>query len=107
VSDAAQARLELLATALEAAVPLVQLELRNELRVLGRTAVDRTIARWAAEGADQVVSRGDILQFRGGKRGETAEVFAALARGLAALSTAPGGVTFAGRHWEMELAGEV
>lgn len=46
-----------------------------------------------------VCARGDILMYGGGGKGEAAEVFNSLARGLAALSLQPGGVTFAGMHW--------
>jgi hypothetical protein len=46
-----------------------------------------------------VASKGDILQFRSKKAGETAEVFNHLAKGLTALAHQPGGVTAFGRHW--------
>jgi hypothetical protein len=36
------------------------------------------------------------------KRGELAKVFNAIARGLACLAYCPGGVVFAGNHWEAE-----
>lgn len=55
---------------------------------------------WAKNAADQVAHRGDVLQY-GGKRGEAAEVFNHLAKGLAAAAFQPGGVTFAGEHWEV------
>ena len=47
-----------------------------------------------------VAERGDLIQFRGGKRGRTAEAFNALAEGLALLSFRPGGVHFLGMHFE-------
>lgn len=53
---------------------------------------------WAALAVDAVASRGDALQF-GGKKGEAADVFNHLARGVAAAAYTPGGVTFAGIHW--------
>ncbi len=39
---------------------------------------------------------------RGGKRGEVARVFNAIARGLACLAFCPGGIVFAGHHWEAQ-----
>lgn len=54
------------------------------------------VARLASESATAVASHGDDLQF-GGKH--CREAFAALARGLAASSFAPGGVEFLGSHW--------
>ncbi|WDZ87203.1 hypothetical protein [Micromonospora cathayae] len=80
---------------LEAAVQLHMLTLRHmhpDLR-------DDLLARWAAEAGPEIGSKGDILQFRSSKRGETAAVFNHLARGLTALAHQPGGVTFAGMHW--------
>jgi hypothetical protein len=52
--------------------------------------------RLATDGADEIASHGDDLQF-GGKH--CAPTFAALARGLAVLAHQPGGVSFAGLHW--------
>lgn len=46
----------------------------------------------------EVASHGDTLMF-GGKKGEAARVFNALAEGLAVAAYQPGGVTFAGQHW--------
>lgn len=56
---------------------------------------------WAKVAVDEVASRGDALQF-GGKRGEAAKVFNAMAKGLAALALSPGGVLFDGIHWCVE-----
>lgn len=50
----------------------------------------------ARASAQTVAEHGDELLF-GGKRAGAA--FAALSRGLAALSFAPGGVVFRGMHW--------
>lgn len=44
-------------------------------------------------------AHGDVLQF-GGKKGEAARAFNVLAEALALLSFSPGGVTFAGMHFE-------
>jgi len=46
-----------------------------------------------------VAERGDVLQFGSKRKGQAAEVFNALAEGLACAAYVPGGVTFAGRHW--------
>jgi len=83
---------DVLVASLQAAVPMWMLELggRPEAELLGL----------ARESADIVASKGDVILFRGGKRGETAAAFNALARGLAVMAlVCPGGVTFAGQHW--------
>jgi hypothetical protein len=82
----------LLAIALESAVPLWI----EELRPL--TAAERQ--KKARKGVQAICEHGDVLQFGGGKPGQVAEAFNAIARGLAALAYQPGGVTFCGRHWE-------
>jgi hypothetical protein len=83
---------------LDAAVPLRMLD-------LGRMCVDRrraTAKAWAAEAADVIACKGDVLQYGSKRRGEAADAFNHLARGLAALAQSPGGVLFAGRHWCIE-----
>jgi len=78
-------------TSLQAAVPLWIERVRDwpfEKR--------KERALWASE---MVASKGDVLQY-GGKPGEAAIVFNALAEGLACLAFQPGGVTFLGDHWE-------
>jgi len=59
---------------------------------------EQRIARAKRCGAT-VAERGDVLQFGGSKPGKAAEVFNALAEGLACAAYQPGGITFAGRHW--------
>ena len=80
--------------ALSAAVPLhiMILQVRG-----GPTDVDLQVAR---EASCLLGEKGDLLMFRGGKRGETARVFNALAKSLAVLAFCPGGVTLFGQHWE-------
>lgn len=88
----------LLAIALGAGVPLRL----AELAVMMPEVRDRTIAEWASAAADVVASRGDQLMFRTKPHkgeGGTADTFNHLARGLAALAHAPGGVRFMGTHW--------
>lgn len=70
----------------------------DQLRHLDESPRDRRIQAWARDAVDPIASRADALQF-GGKKGEAAEVFNHLARGLAATAFQPGGVTFAGVHW--------
>lgn len=82
----------LLRVALSAAVPLWVADLQRrpwvEVQELARAC------------ADTVASKGDVILYRSKKKGETAEAFNALAKGIAALSFAPGGVTFLGDHYE-------
>lgn len=84
------------------------------LRVALQMAVPLQVDRWRAENStlkeiqqqaafcgDVIAEKGDILQFGTKKtKGAVALAFAALARGLAALSFSPGGVEFLGIHFE-------
>ncbi|MFI1194047.1 hypothetical protein ACH4T9_12430 [Micromonospora sp. NPDC020750] len=88
-----------LVIALQAAVQLRILELRQH----HPATRDRLCSRWAADAVDPVASRADAMQY-GGKRGEAAQVFNALARGLAAAAFNPGGVTAFGEHWCVDHA---
>lgn len=54
------------------------------------------------ECAQIVAEKGDIIQYRSKKEGETAKAFNALAEGIAILAFAPGGVTFMGMHFEAQ-----
>jgi hypothetical protein len=91
---------DVLLVSLEAAVPLWIAQLRamtSELRT-------RTCTVWAQQSAEAVASRGDQLMFRSKPHkgeGGTADTFNHLARGLAVGAFQPGGITFAGRHWEV------
>lgn len=78
---------------LEVAVPIWIAELMNDVLLWSR------VEEWRREGLDAIASCGDVLMY-GGKRGEAAEVFNHLARALAAMAFLPGGVTFAGMHFE-------
>lgn len=86
----------LIKLALSAAVPLWIEELKNkpwaELQEMAQAA------------ADIVASKGDLIMFRG-KKGESAAAFNALAKGIAILSFAPGGVTVFGDHYEAKHGG--
>ena len=87
----------LLTLTLEVAVPLRIAELRA---AGGPSEADYAEAR--AFGP-VLGAKGDVLQF-GGKKGEAAALFNKTARALAILAFCPGGVKFAGSHWQ--AAGE-
>lgn len=87
-----------LALALSCAVPLRIMEYE---RSGGPTEVDYERCRGYG---DLLGEKGDILQFRGGKPGETAKVFNALADGLAVMAFCPGGVTFCGTRYHARAA---
>ena len=89
---------ELLVIALQAAVPLWIARLKGlpwpELQ-----------AR-AAAASQYVAEHGDVILFRGKKRGDTAQAFNALAEGIAICAFAPGGVTIFDQHWEARHEGD-
>lgn len=91
VAIADDARQITLVETLALAVPLWMDEIRD------LTDAQR-VARAKRCGA-MVAERGDVLQFGSTRPGKAAEVFNALAEGLACAAYQPGGVTFAGRHW--------
>jgi hypothetical protein len=82
---------DLLSISLSAAVPLWIEQLRP-------LAPEQRLAR-ASGLADIIAEHGDIIQFRGGRKGDTAKAFNALAEGLAIGAFQPGGVTAFGQHW--------
>lgn len=110
-----------LAETLAVAVPLRI----DELLGLPSDHRETVAKRWAERGAGGVAHHGDMLMFRSkaGRRHTpecvkeqrshcdcrvgTAEVFNALAKGLAALALSPGGVTWSGLHWCVEHPGGV
>jgi|SRR6266567_384926 len=87
-----------LGVALGVAVPLWI----AELQTLPASTRDSVRMQWARDAVEPITSRGDALQFGSKKRGEAADVFNHLARGLAAAAFQPGGITFAGMHFEAE-----
>jgi hypothetical protein len=89
----------LLKTTLQAAVPLWQIKLRE------RPWAD--IEAMLAEAQRILSDKSEILLFGGGKKGEVAEAFNALARAIAILSFMPGGVDAFGEHWEAQHPGLV
>jgi len=86
----------LLKTALEVSVPLYIHDLRSKPR--------GELQALATEAAKVIAEHGDIIMFRGGKKGDTAAAFNTLARGLACLAFSPGGVKFLGLHFQAEVS---
>ena len=56
----------------------------------------------AADASQMIAEKGDVILFRGKKKGETARAFNALAEGIAILAFYPGGVRIFNRHWVAE-----
>lgn len=52
------------------------------------------------EFADVLGEKGDVLLFRGGEKGEAAQLFNRLAKAIAVLSFMPGGISTFGQHYE-------
>lgn len=95
-------RKDLLVTTLLTAVPLWYVEL----------GLPKTLPEFFKSGelgkiAETVAFKGDLILFSGGKKGETAEAFNALAKGMAILSAVPGGCDSFGYHWENGSATKV
>ena len=86
----------LLATALDCAVPLRILEIKQ------RGGPDDVDFQRAREVGSLLGEKGDLLMFPGKKKGESARVFNEMAFGLAVLAFCPGGVKVFGRHWEAQ-----
>lgn len=78
--------------ALGAAVPLWIEQLRRVRLV--------ELQRRAPELAEVIAAKGDIIQFRSKKKGETAAAFNALAEAVAIGAFVPGGITVFGQHFE-------
>lgn len=94
MTDELTPRQRLLLDSLSVAVPMRIAELMDDVPVVRWARIEE----WRAAAVEPVASRGDVLMY-GGKRGDAAEVFDHLAKGLAALAFAPGGVRFAGLHF--------
>jgi hypothetical protein len=80
---------------LHVAVP----QLIDQLRALDEPRRNRVIREWADECSAVFYPDTDVLMYGGGQPGQVASVMGYLARGIAALAWAGGGVTFAGQHW--------
>ena len=92
----------LLRTSLQCAVPLWQMELGKKREDLGDQGFWEYAKKKSKECSQLVAEKGDILLYRGGKKGESASVFNALAEGIALLSLCPGGVTVLGDRYEFK-----
>jgi len=90
---------DLLRTSLSAAVPLWAWEFRQ--------LSWEELQKIAQQSGQIIAEHGDLILFRSEKKGETADAFNALARGIAALSFAPGGVNCFGQHFETRLSEEL
>mgnify|MGYP003694136021 CR=1 FL=1 len=80
--------------ALEVGVPLRAHEIKSRN---GPSDFDLQRCR---EFAKVLACKGDVLQYRSNKKGETADLIGQLIDALAVLACMPGGVTFLGQHWE-------
>jgi hypothetical protein len=73
----------------------------EELRL--RTFEER--AALASGAVRELAEHGDNVLFPGPRKGDSARAFGALVTGLAVGAYQPGGVSFAGLHWEVRDAG--
>ena len=87
----------LLRVCLEGAVPLWSAQLIR-LEKDDQVEFQRTLRRWAEEGAIYLAAHGDALMYR--VKDTSKEAFNHLARGIACLAFCPGGVTCFGTRWE-------
>jgi hypothetical protein len=86
-----------LLTTLELAVPLRI----DELCRMPSRRRDEVRMQWARDAAQAIAHEGDVLQYGSKRKGKAASVFNHLAKGLAAGAFQPGGIDFAGHHWEV------
>lgn len=80
-----------LVSALGMAVPLWQLELKS--------VPFNELLKECPEISQMLAEKGDILLYGSKTKGETAQIFNRVARGLAILSFLPGGVKLFGQTW--------
>lgn len=83
---------ELLRTALQSAVPLWVMSCKKRSK-------DELLKR-GNELAQVIAEKGDVIQFKSKKKGESSKAFNALAEATAIMSFQPGGVTVMGDHYE-------
>ena len=88
---------ELFRLTLEVGVPIRAAELQYHG---GPSKLDLEEARAFA---DVLAEKGDILQFRGGKKGEAGEIMGGLIRAVAVLAFCPGGIKLFGAHFEYRV----
>lgn len=96
-----------LVTCLGVAVPLRI----HELRQMSGVERDRVVRMWAEQGGQELACSGDNILFRTPYQAKTnqwaevpgtARLFNVLAKALAAAAYTPGGITYAGLHWEVK-----
>jgi len=85
---------DLLAISMSAAIPLWIMSLKEKG---GPTNADFNESKEAGE---LLAHKGDILLYKGGKKGETANIFNKTAKAIAVLSFCPGGITIFNQHYE-------
>lgn len=95
--DTAADRHFALGTMLAFAVPLWM----DELHRIPDVYRDQVVQDWADQAVDVAACEGDVLMY-GDRKGDAARAFNHVARGIAALAYAPGGVLYAGQHWCVE-----
>jgi hypothetical protein len=89
-----------LVPSLQLAVAVEMLTVRQRMQVLTGDGQEAELAAWREQAVDVIASEGDNLLYRGPRRGDTAKVFAVVAKALAVLAVlVPGGVDFAGVHF--------
>ena len=86
-----------LSVALSVAVPLYIIQLEqaggpSEGDISSLSALSRVLAE-----------RGDVLLYGGKKQGEAAAIFNQLAKSVAVMAFAPGGITVFGQHYETKV----
>lgn len=59
----------------------------------------RELSKLVEKLAQDIAAHGDVILYRGSKKGETARAFASLATAITILSFSPGGVSCLGGHW--------
>lgn len=84
----------LLQMTIEATVPFKIWELQQ------RGGPTDTDWEWAATQTDVIAEKGDVILYKDPKRGVTGSLMGNLIRVLAIMAFVPGGVTFAGIHFD-------
>jgi hypothetical protein len=104
----AERTVESLESHFKGSLMLMSLQLAVPLRIAELLDLDDEdrelkIEAWRRAALQPITERGDLLMYGAAssrsERGQPAQVFNHLARGLASLAFHPGGVTFCGRHW--------
>ena len=86
----------LLSISMSCAVPLYIMQIKQ------KGGVSEEDFQKAKECSTLLASKGDVLQYGGGKKGEVADVFNKTAFAIAVLSFCPGGIKIFGQHYMSE-----